>query len=94
MAGDTGRAQGWSEEISGAQRMELRRICQEQDVCDSDRAASLRIRDRKLTNIQRSLFGVHSQGEMGNFRPSTRSRRPFCCFQHTEVSIFSVFTKI
>jgi len=50
LARDTGRAQGRPEKIPGAQRVELRGIRQKQDVRDGDRAASLRLRDRKLAN--------------------------------------------
>lgn len=90
LAGDTRRAQGRPEEIPGPQRLELRGIRQEQDVRNSDRAASLRLRDGKLSNTVRPIFGVHSQGEMGNFRPTTLGRRPVCRLQYTEVSVFSV----
>jgi len=90
LAGDTGRAQGRPEKIPGAQRVELRGIRQEQDVHDGDRAASLRLRDGKLSNTVRSIFGVHSQGEVGNFRPATGGRRPVCRRQHIEVSVFLV----
>lgn len=70
--------------------MELRGIRQEQDVHDGDCAASLRLRDGKLSNTVRPIFSVHSQGEVGNFRPATGGRRPVCRFQHIEVSIFLV----
>jgi len=88
LAGDTGRAQGRPEEIPGAQRVELRGIRQEQDLHHGDRAAGLRLRDRKLANIVRPDLGVHSQGEMGNVRPATPGRRPVRRRQHTEVRIF------
>jgi len=92
LAGDTGRAQGRPEEISGAQRVELRGICQEQDIHGGDHSASLRLRDRKLADIGRPVFGVYSKREMGNVRPATLGRRTVRRRQHTEVRIFIFFS--
>lgn len=78
LAGDTGRAQGWPEEVPGAQRVELRGIRQEQDVRGGDRATCLCVCDRKHANSGRPIVGVHSQGEMGHFRPANRGRCPVC----------------